>query len=132
MIRKIHQKNCTLPMADAGAAASMVNTTQITERMTSIRENFLPAMARAPYSKKDGICTEGAAQGRVTGRVTGTGAIPKRGEDAVVGPTLAEQTRVDDDTLVHRYSDQNGRVRDRELSAIENASDLGNSSEQLA
>ena len=111
MMRKIHQKNCTLPMADAGAAASMVKTTQITE---------------------DGICTEGAAQGRVAGRVTGAGAIPKRREDAIVGPTLAEQARVDNDTLVHRYSDQNGRARNRKLSAIEYASDLGNSSEQLA
>ena len=119
-------------MAEAGAAASIVNTTQITERMTSIRENFLSAMARSPYSKKDGICTEGAAQGRVAGRVTGTGAIPKRGEDEVVGPTLAEQARVDDDTLVHRYADQNGRVDGRKLSAIEDASDLRNSSEQLA
>lgn len=119
-------------MADAGAAASMVNTTQITERMTSNRENFLPAIARFPYSKKDGICTEGAAQGRVAGRVTGAGAIPKRREDAFVGPTLAEQARVDNDTLVHRYSDQNGRACDRKLSAIGYASDLGYSSEQLA
>lgn len=119
-------------MADAGAAASMVKTTQITERMTSNRENFLPAMARFPYSKKDGICTEGAAQGRVAGRVTGAGAIPKRREGAIVGPTLAEQARVDNDTLVHRYSDQNGRARNRKLSAIEDASDLGYSSEQLA
>ncbi|WP_271759376.1 hypothetical protein [Collinsella aerofaciens] len=89
-------------------------------------------MARSPYSKKDGICTEGAAQGRVAGRVTGTGAIPKRGENAIVGPALAEQARVDNDTLVHRNSDQNGRARDRKLLAIEDASDLGNSSEQLA
>jgi hypothetical protein len=89
-------------------------------------------MAHSPYSKKDGICTEGAAQGRVAGRVTGAGAIPKRREDVIVGPTLAEQARVDDDTLVHRYSDQNGRVYDRELSAIEDASDLGYPSEQLA
>jgi hypothetical protein len=89
-------------------------------------------MAHSPYSKKDGICTEGAAQGRVAGRVTGAGAIPKRREDAIAGPTLAEQARVDDDTLVHRHSDQNGRVYDRELSAIEDASDLGYPSEQLA
>ena len=40
----------------------MVKTTQITERMTSNRENFLPATTRSPYSKKDGICTEGAAK----------------------------------------------------------------------
>jgi len=89
-------------------------------------------MARFPYSKKDGTCTEGAAQGRVAGRVTGAGAIPKRREDAIVGPTLAEQARVDNDTLVHRYSDQNGRDCDRNLLAIEDASDLGYSSEQLA
>ncbi|MEO2546767.1 hypothetical protein ABG996_09370 [Collinsella aerofaciens] len=100
--------------------------------MTSIRENFLPAMAHSPYSKKDGICTEGAAQGRAAGRVTGAGTIPKRREDAIVGPTLAEQAGVDDNTLVHKNSDQNGRVYDRKLSAIEDASDLGYSSEQLA
>ncbi|MGO4935972.1 hypothetical protein ACTQ40_10385, partial [Collinsella sp. Sow4_D11] len=104
----------------------------ITERMTSNRENFLPAMARSPYSKKDGICTEGAAQGRVAGRVTGAGAIPRRRRDAIVGPTLAEQARVDDDTLVHGHSDQDGRAYDRELSAIGYASDLGYPSEQLA
>ena len=89
-------------------------------------------MARSPYSKKDGICTEGAAQGRVAGRVTGAGAIPRRRRDAIVGPTLAEQAHVDDDTLVHRYSDQDGRVYDRELSAIGYAPDLGYPSEQLA
>ncbi len=43
MIKKIHQKNWALPMAAAGAAASATNTTQITDRMTSINENFLPA-----------------------------------------------------------------------------------------
>ncbi|WP_347497859.1 hypothetical protein [Collinsella aerofaciens] len=89
-------------------------------------------MAHSPYSKKDGICTEGAAQGRAAGRVTGAGTIPKRREDAIVGPTLAEQAGVDDNTLVHKNSDQNGRVYDRKLSAIEDASDLGYSSEQLA
>ena len=40
-MRKIHQKNCWLPMAAAGAAASATNTTQITERITLMNENFL-------------------------------------------------------------------------------------------
>ena len=41
MMRKIHQKNCWLPMAAAGAAASATNTTQMTERITLMNENFL-------------------------------------------------------------------------------------------
>ena len=48
-----HQKNCTFPMAEAGAAASMVNTTQITESTTSMRENFLPDTL-APFKKAKG------------------------------------------------------------------------------
>ena len=41
MMRKIHQKNCELPMAAAGAAASATNTTVMTDRIASTNRNFL-------------------------------------------------------------------------------------------
>ena len=40
-MRKIHQKNCELPMAAAGAAASATNTTVMTDRIASTNRNFL-------------------------------------------------------------------------------------------
>ena len=49
MMRKIHQKNCTLPIAAAGATASMVNVTQITDRTTSFKENFFSDIADSSH-----------------------------------------------------------------------------------
>ena len=48
-----HQKNCTLPMADAGATASMVNTTQTTDNTTSANENLLAGMAASSQGMGD-------------------------------------------------------------------------------
>ena len=52
MIRKIHQKNCWLPMAAAGAAASHTNTTQITDRITDMKENFFLPLIAEPLNLK--------------------------------------------------------------------------------
>ncbi|EHE93559.1 hypothetical protein LLCRE1631_01209 [Lactococcus lactis subsp. lactis CNCM I-1631] len=39
-MRTIHQKNCELPIAATGAAASATKTTQMTERIALNRLNF--------------------------------------------------------------------------------------------
>ena len=99
-MRKIHQKNCTLPMADAGAAASMVKTTQITEEDDLEQGELFTCHDTLPpvQQKKDGICTEGASP-KVGLREPRHRCRCHPKEEDGVGPTLAEQARVDNDTL---------------------------------